>query len=74
MALPVRHNQLFEVRIACKGLSSSWRLTRILCDTPERAIELAEARERADGYEPIAVKAEAVDDPHFYADKGVWPF
>ena len=65
---------MYDVRIAIRGLSASWRLTQVRAASALRALEAAEAREREEGYEPLALRAENRVDAHDVASKGVWPF
>src|SRR2546421_11051263 len=65
---------LYEVKVAEKGLSSSWLVRRAECGSAERAIDIIAEREVADGYEPIAFIAENLRDAHDIATRGRWPF
>lgn len=64
----------YVVRIAIEGMYSSWRVTKVSAATAERAVIVAEHRERQEGYNPLALRAENAKDAHDVASKGVWPF
>lgn len=64
----------YVVRIAVRGMTDSWRVTKVQTHNAKRAILVAETRERDEGYDPLALKAENETDAHDYAEQGIWPF
>lgn len=64
----------YTVRIAVRGMTSSWRVTKVKTHNAERALLVAETRERDEGYEPLALIAENEQDAHDSASRGEWPF
>ncbi len=64
----------YRVRIAIDGMSAAWRVTYVMTSSAERAIDLAAAREVAEGYTAMAFQAENVDDAHDNSCRATWPF
>lgn len=64
----------YTVRVAVRGMESSWLHTKARAGSALKALAAVEADEIANGYSPVALWAENDADAHDIASKGVWPF